>query len=406
VDSFLKNILLSQETLGKFAKYKKTKKYESELFQETNTETLILVPSERCNLKCKYCYETEKDPLQLNFDDAAAVIAKAFSQLPDNKKLKIEFRGGEPFLEFSSIQKICTWVFENYKEDNYFFYAVSNGTCFSAEAKQWLSLHKDRFFVALSIDGNKKTHDANRCNSFDAIDFQFIFNTWKSPYAFTTLLPENAINIFSDLLFLINHNWTIRANFEIVRTWTTRQLEDLSIGLRKLADYVLQNDIPTHLNLFSRYSFLDYNLDAPSIDKRYFLACNAGRHRKVLTADGSIYPCQTLVPSCFNHHGKEYGEQLFQKLRHEEMNPDKCRKCKFFFLCYICVGFSYSYAKDFKWRNESFCDITRLRAFIAAYYWGNLLEKKEPSSLTDEDLSTISRIVHLYSEENIYASCV
>jgi radical SAM protein with 4Fe4S-binding SPASM domain len=404
VNPFLPPLLLSQETLSKFAKYKIPEKYESELFQETNTETLILVPSERCNLKCKYCYETAKNPLQLNFDDAATTIANTFSQLPDNKKLKIEFRGGEPFLEFPIIKKICTWVFDNYKKDNYFFYAVSNGTCFSDEVKQWLSSHKDRFFVALSIDGDKHTHNANRCNSFDSIDFQFIFNTWDVPYAFTTLLPENANNIFSDLLFLIKNNWTIRANFEIVHTWTNKQLEDLSIGLKKLADYLLQNDIPCHLNLFSRYSFLDYNLDAPSIDKRFFLACNAGLHRKVLTADGSIYPCQTLVPSCFNHHGKEYGEQLFQKLRHEEMNPEKCCKCKFFFLCYICVGFSYSYAKDFKWRNESFCDITRLRAFIAAYYWGNYFEKKEPRSLTIEDLTTISRIVHLYSEESIYAN--
>lgn len=240
MDSLFNNVLLPQDIIDKFSLLKTNCKYKSTLFEEPDTDTLILVPSERCNLKCKYCYETEKSPLRLDFDTAIAAISKKFSELPLENKLKIEFRGGEPFLEFSIIKKICNWTFENYKNENYFFYAISNGTCFSEESKQWLAKNKERFIVALSIDGEKKTQDANRSNSFDLIDFQFIYNTWNNPYAFTTLLPENANSIFRDLLFLLKNGFTIRANFEIVHTWNRKQLYYLSAGLKKLADFIIQ----------------------------------------------------------------------------------------------------------------------------------------------------------------------
>lgn len=201
------------------------------------------MPSERCNLKCRYCYETAKNPQRIDFDVAVAAIAKAFSQLPAGKKLKIEFRGGEPFLEFPIIKKICSWVLENYKRNDYSFYAVSNGTCFTEEVKQWLTEHKDLFFVPLSIDGDKTTQDANRSNSFDRIDFPFIFETWDQPLTYTTVIPENVDRIFEDFLFLMQKKFTIRANFEFASNWSENQLERLSVGLKTLADYVAENNV-------------------------------------------------------------------------------------------------------------------------------------------------------------------
>ena len=398
--SYLKPLFLEKQIIAEFSQIKTSFEYQSVVKQETETETLILVPSERCNLHCKYCYEVEKNQNRMNINVAKKAIKNAFDTLQNNMCLKIEFRGGEPFLEFNFIKEICEWVIENYKAKNFFFYAVTNGTCFSEEAKVWLTEHKGIFIAPLSIDGDKKTQNSNRSNSFDLIDFDFILRTWKNPYTYTTIIPENAKSIFEDLLFLMEKGFTIRANFEFIGAWTGEQLEDLSLNLRKLADYILENNIHNRLNLFSRYGFLDYNLKDNIKDRKFFVPCNAGKHRRIIAADGCTYPCHAFVPSCFNHYGKEYGEKLFDKLLHEEVHSEKCCKCRFFYLCYICIGVSYSYAKDFKWRNKSFCDITRIRTFIAAYYWGIKLSKKYISNFSDEERMLALKISDLYKGEN------
>ena len=399
--NYLTPLLLQKEIVTKLKGIETRLEYESVVLEETNTETIIFVPSERCNLHCRYCYEVSKNPLRMDIEIAKSALKKAFSELQAGKRLKIEFRGGEPFLEFDFIKNLCEWVIQNYKEQNFFFYAVTNGTCFSDEAKLWLSKHKEIFMAPLSIDGAKSTQDSNRSNSFDLIDFDFILRTWENAYTYTTIIPERAEDVFEDLLFLIEKGFTIRANFEFAQLWSEQQLEDLSIGLRKLADYVLDNNLHNRLNLFSRYGFLDYDLKDNIENRKFFVPCNAGKHRKIIAADGRTYPCHTLVPSCFNHYGEEYAEQLFEKLRIEEINSNECCKCKFFHLCYICVGFSYSYAKDFKWRNKSFCDITRIRTFIAAYYWGNKLMKSQ-KVLSDDEKMLAKKVADLYGGEKIY----
>lgn len=400
MEKYLRPLLLKKNLIDVYSEIVTTFEYNSVVKEETKTETLILVPSEKCNLHCKYCYEVEKNPIRMNIDVAKNAISKAFDNLPYDMRLKIEFRGGEPFLEFDFIKTICNWVLSNYSEKNYFFYAVTNGTCISDEAKEWISKYKDIFIAPLSIDGAKKTQDSNRSNSFDLIDLDFFLQTWKNPYTYTTIIPEKADNVFEDLLFLINKGFTIRANFEFAQLWTEEQLESLSNGLRKLADYTLKNKLHNRLNLFSRYGFLDYNLNDNYENRKYFVPCNAGKHRRIVAADGCVYPCHTLVPSCFNHYGKEYEEELFSKLHHEEINSDECCKCKYFHLCYICIGFSYSFAKDFKWRNKSFCDITRIRTFVAAYYWGIRLEQKLSASLSDEEKMLTTKISELYKGED------
>ena len=397
---YLKPLLLGKKIINDCSQIKSSIEYKSVVQEDTKTETLILVPSEKCNLHCKYCYEVEKNPIRMDIELAKNSIRKAFDNLSDNMRLKIEFRGGEPFLEFGFIKTICNWVLNNYSEKDFFFYAVTNGACISNEAKEWLVKYKDIFIVPLSIDGGKKTQDSNRSNSFDLIDFDFFLQTWKNPYTYTTIIPEKADNVFEDLLFLMNKGFTIRANFEFAQLWTEEQLEALTNGLRNLADYTLKNKLHNRLNLFSRYGFLDYNLNDDFEKRKYFVPCNAGKHRRIVAADGCVYPCHTLVPSCFNHYGKEYGEELFNKLLHDEINSDECCQCSFFYLCYICIGFSYSYAKNFKWRNKSFCDITRIRTFVAAYYWGTRLEQKSLDSLSDEEKMLAIKIAELYKGEN------
>ena len=403
--NYLMPLFLPQRLIAKFGENHLSSPYVSQSFKEPNAETLMLIPSERCNLKCAYCYERQKNPQRMDIQTAKAAVENAFLRLRPYKSLKIEFRGGEPFLEFAFIKELCEWVIKNFQGRSFFFYAVTNGTCFTDEIKTWLQLHKEIFVAPLSIDGTRATHNHNRSNSFDLIDFDFIFRTWNHPYTYTTISPENAANIFRELRFLMDKGFEIRANIEFAQLWSDGQLENLAKGFRRLADYVLDRRCANRINLLSRNGFLDYdcnsNEDARE-GRKHFLACNAGKYRRLVAADGKIYPCHAFVPSVFNMSDKSTDVNFFDRLKTEELHPQQCCSCNFFYLCHICPGFSYGYAGDFKWRNPSICAITKIRAFLAAYYWGLRLCNKTNDDVPGDANVILARIADLYRGEKVY----
>lgn len=364
----------------------------------SNIVTLILVPSERCNLHCKYCYETEKNQASMELSVAKNAIRKAFSDLPKGMKLKIEFRGGEPLMEFDFLKTLIEWVLQEYDRNDYFFYAVTNGTMLDQNMKEWFYKHRNIIKLPLSIDGVKAVHDNNRCNSFELIDREFFLRTWSHPYTYTTIIPENAKYIFDSLSFLLDEGFDVRANIEFALPWTDEEICELAIGMKKLCDYYENKNDKIYLNFLSPHSFFDYE-PVPLKERKRLLICNAGKQRSLCTQNGTMLPCHTFVSSAFSHKTAK-NKDFFAMLKNQDLNPPECCKCSFFYLCYICVGFSYAYKGDFKWRNWSMCKITRLRALWSSYYWGKKLNNKG-MCLKEEEKQFIARILNLYDGENI-----
>lgn len=145
-------------------------------------------------------------------------------------------------------------------------------------------------------------------------------------------------------------------------------------------------------------------MKAKQCAERIFFVCNAGKYRCLVAADGKRYPCQAFVPSAFNLSNDFTDGDMFERLKTEEVNPPECCACSFFDFCHICPGFSYAYAGSFKWRNPSLCAITKIRAFLSAYYWGlSFLNHTESSLASDGDLSAMkARIADLYRGEKVY----
>ena len=404
----LASLLLPKSIIEDFDEVRSVTVRKSVSFKEPNIETLVLVPSERCNLSCSYCYEHHKQSRRMSVQTAKDAIRVAFDSLSPCKRLKIEFRGGEPFLEFGFVREVCDWVVSEYPHDRYFFYAITNGTCFTDEVKCWLQKHSECFVVPLSIDGGRVTHNRNRSNSFDLIDFDFLFETWERPFCIATILPENAHVVSQDLQFLMDKGFDVRVNFGYLQEWTSDQLLLLAEEFKRFADHTLGRRYTNRINLLSRSSFLDYSFPLDKKDEESrgrFLSCNAGRSRRLIAADGQAYPCQAFVPSAFGWSSESSKGDMFARLRTETIQPKMCCACSFLYLCHICPGFSYGHARNFKWRNPSLCAITRIRTFLALYYWGcRLLDGSNMTLLSKQDvLETMAAIAEVYHGEKIYA---
>lgn len=399
---YIKPLLLPKNIINSFSNVSSTCNF---LISKTTPKvfTLMLVPSEKCNLKCNYCYETDKNPNLMDISLAKEIIKKTFENLPKDFKLKIELRGGEPFLEFDWIKHLYEWITNNYEKRNYFFYIVTNGTCFTSEIKKWILENKDLFYIVISLDGNKKSHNLNRCNSFDLIDFNFLFQISEHPYTYTTIMPNNISRLFEDVIFLIKKGFYARINFEFKSNWKDNEIKIAVKNLKKIADFMLKNNIQNKFNLFSIYGILDYITKVKEENRRFELNCNAGKYRVIYSSSGKKYPCHAFVPSVFNNYSKSTDNNLFEEIKNKPINPQICCSCNYFYLCHICIGFSYNYANDFTWRNLSICKITKFRTFASAYYYGHKLYDKyiKNEKLSEIDKQIVSNIYKLHKEESI-----
>ena len=139
---------------------------------------IMLLVTENCNLKCRYCYERQKNAKKMKFETARFILDNALQKYSPEEPVVIELFGGEAFANFPLIREIDDYLQQQYSHLNIKYETTTNGTLVHGEIKDWLYNRKDKFFIALSLDGTKEMHDFNRrtvnnTGSFDKIDIDF-----------------------------------------------------------------------------------------------------------------------------------------------------------------------------------------------------------------------------------------
>ena len=145
---------------------------------------LILIITESCNLRCKYCVYSTHYPYIKGYSDKVMsfdVAKKAidfYMELHEKrlesgflKKPVVTFYGGEALLEFELLKKIV-----NYCEEKKFapsYNITTNGTIMNEKIINFLI--DNQINVAISFDGNKEQHDRNRVFSNKRGSFEVIF---------------------------------------------------------------------------------------------------------------------------------------------------------------------------------------------------------------------------------------
>ena len=127
-----------------------------------NHKKIMLIITESCNLRCKYCYEKNKNGKSMSFETAKRIIDHAYLDMSGYESMVIELHGGEPFINFPLMKKIDDYVIENYNHIPVLFRAITNGTLVHGEIQDWLKDRVDRYELMLSIDGKQDQNDENR----------------------------------------------------------------------------------------------------------------------------------------------------------------------------------------------------------------------------------------------------
>ncbi|GMO36566.1 MAG: 4Fe-4S cluster-binding domain-containing protein [Termitinemataceae bacterium] len=355
-----------------------------------------------CNLSCIYCYQKHDSGKRMSLITAKQSIDWIFENVPnDLNAIEISFIGGEPLLEFDLIKEIVQYA--NCKKTKYrhIFYATTNGTLLTNEMKSWFSKNKNIFWLGLSLDGTRETHNFNRSNSYDKIDIDFFRTTWPEQSIKMTLSEYSLKHLADNIIYIHSLGFTYIAGvnlFEGDFKWDKDDyIKEFIPQLKKLVDFYLSNDTLLLNQMF------DKRIDLCEVqNKEHRKWCGIGNGTCFFDIDGQKYPCSFITPMTFSY------DDLLEIKKTDFLN-DECfldndclENCYIYPVCPSCSGANYMVNKTFKKRNKSKCKIQKLiTLFIADIQAKKIL--RDRSNMDDNTLyhtiEAIKKIRKLYFDE-------
>lgn len=169
---------------------------EDILFEATNPNELhlIIFPTEKCNFRCKYCYE-DHSAARMKPEIQNALLKYVGRQLPNLSHITIDWFGGEPLLGLPVIRRINGTILDQQKagHTNAWFRSgiTTNGYLLKPELFEEL-LQLGVVQYQITLDGPKDLHNTTRImtdggGSFDRI-WSNIIAMHKRPEQFDVLL--------------------------------------------------------------------------------------------------------------------------------------------------------------------------------------------------------------------------
>lgn len=152
----------------------KAQRLRKSLFEQDDRLHLVLMPTEKCNLRCVYCYE-DFSRGRMSAEVIDSVVSLVQQQASNLRALSISWFGGEPLTALDVIEEMSHRVLAICKE-NQIQYSASMTTNGYLLTKQWaeccLAAQISRFQITL--DGPAETHNTLRVlagggGTFDAI---------------------------------------------------------------------------------------------------------------------------------------------------------------------------------------------------------------------------------------------
>lgn len=341
-----------------------------------------------CNLNCVYCYQNHDKQHRMSFETAVSSVDWIFRNKPENTTgVEISFIGGEPLLEFDLIKRIVEYIEQKYSNENYICYATTNGTLLNDERKKWLREHRDKIVLGLSIDGAPRSHNYNRCNSFDLIDIDFFKTTWPNQGVKMTISEYSLGHLAENLIFLHKLGFTDIGGvnlFEGEFDWDDEKyILTLIPQLKQLVSFYVEND---HLKI---NQMLDKNIEMCAIpNKKKKKWCGIGVGTIFFDTDGKRYPCTFITPMTFNENELKQIEETDFKNESNFVDDDCFNNCYIYPVCPYCPAANFKITKSFCVRDKSKCRIQKLITLYSADLQAKRL-LKNPSAFSQNKIPLI-----------------
>ena len=354
-----------------------------------------------CNLRCKYCYETNKNAPSMDVERIEEQIEWELRQKSEPyEKFVINFHGGEPLLVFDKIRQVVDWADDALADLDISYTTTTNGTVLNNEIRQWLINNKKRFIPILSLDGPKEVHDRNRTGSFDKIDLDFFRMNWPLQGIKMTVSPNTVADLYDSFVYL--HETEFYPNPTLAKEVDWNLQEHLPIyaqQLKKLSEFYISHPTipPGQLLNLPLHKFSE------DFVSKGINSCGAGFDTIAFDIKGNRYPCQAFIADLSKQYDQKEMDGVFCALSqncHLKISP-KCKGCPIVNGCSSCYGMNYSNRGDMGAIDEVMCQFQKVTFLCAAQMFGEIIPNHQDypwmKGKTDAELfHMIKGIQHLF----------
>ncbi|MTK12443.1 MAG: SPASM domain-containing protein [Clostridiaceae bacterium] len=356
--------------------------------------TIRLVIAQKCNLACKYCYGDSggyNNKGLMSMETAKKAIDFLFENAGDQRKLEIIFFGGEPLMNFQVVKDTVFYANKLAQERNkeLKLSITTNGLMISDEISEFLI--KNKFYVTLSIDGNKDVHDSNRIfpcgpGSYDETVQSIGKIRGKCNVIARGTVTRNGLNIIESFKHLESIGFDRIGLHTCVEMLDDNDYDILAKEYRKLVEIfsnLIENKEYNKAAKITNIVLLLRRIHNRSIKSN---TCRAATSSLTIDKDGNIYPCHRFINEKDFNLGniyKEFNLTKFNHIKNEiQVEHNKiCDKCWAINYCGGgCRGQNFAMMNSISKPYYNNCKIQRaiIEELICLY-----------STLTEEDLTNI-----------------
>jgi AdoMet-dependent heme synthase len=315
--------------------------------------------TERCNLRCRHCYQQERKPAELPLDSIMDIIEEASGMIWDWEdaygiKLSMSYNisGGEPFLRrdiFEILEEIA-WKGAD-------IYILSNGTVIDKDLAQRLAGIGIKG-VQVSVEGPEAIHEEIRGEGSFLAAVGGVKNLVDAGVPVTLNATLSSLNAghFMDMITLSKSLGVQRLGFSrLVPYGRGEAMLDKMIGMEEIKNlygkiFALEAaplKIITGDPVASQLTSLENDEDMGNVAAG---GCAAGVSGLTILSDGTITPCRRLNIPMGNVKTDSLREvwatsPVLEHLRDRNKYQGKCGACKRWANCRGCRAIAYAYSK-------------------------------------------------------------
>lgn len=339
-------------------------------------KTITLVLTNKCNLRCKYCYEEGKALSSLDFKVAKNIIDHEILDINGYDEFVFDMFGGEPFFEFEIIKKIFEYLCSIHISLPWSMFITTNGTMLTPEIKEWLLKNKDKITCGLSMDGIKLVQDNDRSNSYDNVDYKFFATTYPNQGVKMTVSKFGLPHLFESVTHLISLGFNkIDSNLAYGIDWNVEiDGKILEQQLKLLADWYIENkEVKSDCRFLTEPLYLLGNSDG--IFRTY---CGSKHYLHLYDVDGKKYPCHLFMPTSVKEKSKLFDDVEIPKEFMDMSRVDEaCKNCIYQRICHFCFGANYCKNNDIYKIDKEYCEMYKIIFRINAEFQARLWELGE-----------------------------
>lgn len=300
--------------------------------------TVIILPTEKCNFRCIYCYEDFILP-KMSLSTQEYIISFIQEKMKEYKSLYVNWFGGEPLLALDVIENLSNNFIRICRElrKPYVSGITTNGYLLSpAVFNRLMKMHILKYQI--TIDGSKETHDKQRP-----------LLTGEETYE---TIVKNLIDIKSNIksnLFEVNIRTNITQNIDFENEDFVRlksyfeQDKRYTFSINKVIDYSggnLQNIIYSNNEYVENFKNHSSNLKSiRDLNADTYICYAAKSNSVVIRSDGSLNKCTVHFNDKRNLFGNIKDNQIdISDSTYIYNNIDKMERCYNCIIFPICMS--------------------------------------------------------------------